>query len=179
MGDSMKDKKLVNEFLKKRSEAAFLQLYRARTPALYQTARRLTGFDEANAEDLVQEMWIIAIRKIDLFRWESELKTWLTAILINLARERRKKEERETALINDLPAESVNSNEMPLFSAAELEQAIAQLPAGYRQVIVLHDIEGYKHDEIGAILDVSVGTSKSQLHHARRALREILKTIKV
>ncbi|MEP5610968.1 MAG: RNA polymerase sigma factor [Cyclobacteriaceae bacterium] len=167
----MEDQKLVHEFLKSRSESAFLELYRSKTPHLYRMALRLTQ-DEYQSEELIQEMWVVAIRKLSDFEWRSELKTWLIGILINLSRSKRK--EKELAI--EITAEMVqdSSSEMSFASAHDLENGIAELPPGYRQIVILHDIEGYKHKEIADLLDITEGTSKSQLFHARKALREYL-----
>lgn len=171
----MDDKQLVNQFLKNRSEGAFNALYKDKTPHLFQMALRLTAYDQPLAEDLIQEMWCLAIRKLEQFEWRSELKTWLTGILINLARDKRKKDEREEVGQTILKGEVPTSIEQSIFTSYDLENAIKELPAGYRQVIILHDIEGYKHKEIAELLDINEGTSKSQLHHARIALRTSLK----
>ncbi len=169
----LEDKKLVSEFLSTRSESAFQALYRAKTPHLYRMALRLTQ-DEASSEELVQEMWVVAIKKLAHFEWRSELKTWLTGILINLSRAKRKAMEREQSLdVAELEVH-VASTEMQLINANDLENGIGTLPPGYRQIIILHDIEGYKHREIAELLDISEGTSKSQLFHARKMLREYL-----
>lgn len=170
----MDDKQLVNQFLKHKSESAFKRLYESQTPSLYQMALRLTAHDEVLSQDLVQEMWCLAIRKLNKFEWRSELKTWLTGILINLSRNKRKHEERKMEIQNDIQRDSVNSVEQTVFTTYDLENAIKELPPGYRQIIILHDIEGYKHREVAELMDINEGTSKSQLYHARRALRERL-----
>lgn len=171
----MDDRRLVNIFLKTRSERAFSNLYKAKTPRLYQMALRLTAHNQHEAEELVQEMWCIAIRKLADFEWRSELKTWLIGILINLSREQRKRNEKETGA-RDVFKETSNEPTIESdFSTYDLEKALMALPAGYRQVIILHDIEGYKHKEIADLLDINEGTSKSQLFHARKALRIYLK----
>ena len=167
------DKKLVQDFLDTRSEDAFLRLYRGKTPHLYQMALRLTQ-DEYQSEELIQEMWLVAIKRLSDFQWKSELKTWLTGILINLYRSMRREEEKEITTGAMQLSEELSITEIRNESVADLEKAIAQLPGGYRQTIILHDIEGYKHREIAEILDVSIGTSKSQLFYARKALREYL-----
>lgn len=166
----MDDQQLVHEFLESRSESAFLQLYRSKTPHLYRMALRLTQ-DSYQSEELVQEMWVIAIRKLAQFEWRSELKTWLIGILINLARSKRKEEE-AVELTEEMKQET--TAEMSFASAQDLENGISELPPGYRQIIILHDIEGYKHKEIAELLDITEGTSKSQLFYARRTLREYL-----
>ena len=120
---------------------------------------------------------MVAIRKLEDFEWRSELKTWLTGILINLSRAKRKKQERELSIdvVNESGGESA---EITFANTHDLEKAIADLPPGYRQAIILHDIEGYKHKEIANLLDITEGTSKSQLFHARKALREYLNDTK-
>lgn len=152
---------------------AFLALYRAKTPHLYQMALRLTQ-DEHQAQDLIQEMWVVAVLKLADFEWRSALKTWLTGILINLFRDKRKKADREVPLEESLLDIQESTFEAAFLTANDLERAIATLPPGYRQIIILHDIEGYKHREIAELLDVTEGTSKSQLFHARKALRAFL-----
>ena len=114
-------------------------------------------------------MWIRACTRLSKFEWKSSLKTWLTGILINCIREQSKKK-REEQLPDDWPA----SIAMPNGAHLNLEQAIARLPAGYRDVLLLHDLEGYTHEEIGAVLDINAGTSKSQLHYARKAIRKLM-----
>lgn len=167
----MKDQNLVSDFLESRSEKSFRTLYRAKTPHIYQTALRLSQNEDV-AQELVQQMWIIAISKIEDFQWRSELKTWLIGILFNLYRSQRKKEERLSQIDENLHESAIRSSPN---DKIDLESAIAQLPPGYRQILILHDIEGYKHREISDILDITEGTSKSQLFHARKAMREFLK----
>ncbi len=168
----MDDRKLVSDYLNTQSEHAFLSLYNSKTPRLYKTALRLTQ-NEGQAQEIIQQMWVIAIRKLDEFEWRSELSTWLTAILFNLYRTLRKREEKMTELTSDHAAEmEVIKSTTDL--SMDLESAISQLPPGYRQSIILHDIEGFKHREIAELLDISEGTSKSQLFYARKAIREYL-----
>jgi len=154
-------------------EGAFRQLYRRHTPRIHQLALRLLGGSEADAEDVVQDTWIKAVEKLDTFRWESALGTWLHAIAVNVSREsaRRRGRRQET----DLPAEELPAR-APLerVEVTDLERAIAALPDGYRTVLVLHDVEGFTHEEIGAQLGIAAGTAKSQLFWARRAARALL-----
>ena len=170
---ALEEHQLISEFINTRSEAAFLALYRSRTPALYQTALRITQ-DAAWSEELIQETWITAIRGITSFRRESRLHTWLTGILINTYRNTRRKKEREAWLEEQPSAEYLLPYTVQPQESPDLEQAIAALPPGYRQIVVLHDIEGYTHKEIATLLDIAEGTSKSQLFHARKTLREHL-----
>ncbi len=155
-------------------EAAFRRLYRRHTPRLYQLALRLVGGDAAEAEDVVQDTWIKAMGRLETFRWESALGTWLGAISINLAREatRRRSRQREVPWGDD--AEPPAAAPLERLEPVDLERAIAALPDRYRTVLVLHDVEGFTHEEIAAQLGVATGTSKSQLFWARRAARALL-----
>ncbi len=150
-------------------EDAFRTLYRAHTPALYALALRLTGRDQHEAEDLVQETWVRATRKMSGFRGESALRTWLCGVLINVRRERA----RSAWRMVDAP--DIEPSSPPLDDAAfDLERAIAALPDGARDVFVLYDVYGYAHREIAEMLGVVEGTSKSQLARARMLLRRAL-----
>lgn len=169
----MNDRKLVNDFLESQSEQAFRSLYRSKTPHLYRLALRLTQ-DTTRSEELIQETWLIAIRKLAQFEWRSELKTWLIGILINLSRKHRWETESLEQVDESQLVSSTTFEENTTLTALDLEQAISKLPPGYRQIIILHDIEGYKHKEIAELLDITEGTSKSQLYHARRSMRAYL-----
>ena len=162
------ERRLVENYLRRRDERSFRELYRRHTPALYALAVRVCDSGD-DANDAIQEMWIRACTRLSKFEWKSTLKTWLTGILINCIREQHKKQ-REEQLPDNWP-ESITT---PNGAHLNLEQAIARLPAGYRDVLLLHDLEGYTHEEIGAVLDISAGTSKSQLHYARRAIRKLM-----
>jgi len=162
------DQVLVERFMRSKDEATFRELYRRHTPALYPLALRLVGGSESEAQDAVQDTWLRACKTLSVFEWRSSLRTWLTGILINRVREmnRGRAHRNEEALMEGRLEPTVQPG-----GRMELEQAIARLPTGYRHVLVLHDVEGYTHEEIGARLEISVGTSKSQLSHARKALR--------
>ena len=168
--DRRTDEELADGFTRAGDETAFRELYRRHTPSLYQLALRLVGGSEADAQDAVQDTWVRACRGLRGFEWRSSLRTWLGGILINRAREMARARGRlgEEELTAESPARAGPAGA----SGAEidLERAIARLPAGYRHVLVLHDVEGYTHEEICRLLEIGVGTSKSQLHHARRAL---------
>lgn len=152
-------------------EGAFRQLYRRHTPRLHQLALRLLGGSEADAEDVVQDTWIKAVEKLDTFRWESAFGTWLHAIAVNVSREaaRRRGRRQET----EFPERMEPAAPAPLerVEVMDLERAIAALPDGYRTVLVLHDVEGFTHEEIAEQLGIAAGTTKSQLFWARRAVR--------
>jgi len=164
------ERALVRRFLRTGSEDSFRTLYRAHTPALYGFALRLARGDEQAAQDIVQDAWVRAIGKLDTFRWQSSLKTWLHAVALNVHREGLRR--RATAERHDNEAQRrftvIRSAGEP---ALDIGQAINELPDGQREVLVMHDIEGYTHQEIAALLDIAEGTSKSQLSRARAALR--------
>lgn len=161
---------LVDEFLVERNETAFRQLYRSSTPAVYQLALRLSP-NQQEAEDLVQKAWIVAIEKIDKFQRRSTFKTWLTGILINLCKEMQRKHAVHVNSIDDDNSPAQNRTASGTADKIDLENAIRSLSPGYREVLILHDIEGYTHKEIGELLEISSGTSKSQLFQARKILR--------
>jgi RNA polymerase sigma-70 factor (ECF subfamily) len=168
------DHDLVRRVLEDGDERAFRALYRRHTPYLYQFALRTLGGDEPEAEDVVQETWIRGVERFGAFRWESSLRSWLVAIALNVCRGLfRRKDGSWLALTSDVVGQlSPVSPEMRL----DLERALALLPPGYRAVLLLHDLEGYRHEDIARELGTSVGTSKSQLFHARRAVRRLLGT---
>ncbi|HEV8409014.1 MAG TPA: RNA polymerase sigma factor [Gemmatimonadaceae bacterium] len=150
-------------------ENAFRTLYREHTPALYALALRLTGSDQHEAEDLVQETWVRATRKMSAFRGESALRTWLCGVLVNVRRERMRSAWRTVEMLDIEPASPPADD-----AAVDLERAIAALPDGARDIFVLHDVYGYMHREIAEMLGVVEGTSKSQLARARTLLRKSL-----
>lgn len=161
----------MKRFLRTRDEVSFRELYNLHTPGLYQTAMRLMKWMEFDAEEAVQETWIRAVRGFDDFRWKSSLHTWLTAILIRCCQGIWRS--RPPVMNLDLEA-----NEPRSISGTEdtiaLEAAISTLPEGYRAVLILYDIEGYTHEEIAELLQIDPGTSKSQLHRARKSIRAYL-----
>ena len=152
-------------------EAAFRALYRRHTPALYRLALRLGGGDGPWAEELVQRAWIKAVEGLRSFGWRSSLSTWLGGIAINCARELwREARTRGEAPLEEMPAALPRGADERM----DLERALERLPDGYRRVFVLHDVEGYTHEEIGDLLGIETGTSKSQLARARQRLRTAL-----
>ena len=172
---SADDRSLADAVAGTGDERAFRELYRRHSPALHQLVLRMLGGVAADAEDVVQETWIRAVRQLSKFRWESSLRTWLTAIGLNLARETLRKRARARTEEID---ERMGLSARPVRDAEriDLERAIARLPNGYRAVLVLHDVEGFTHEEISRQLQIAVGTSKSQLFDARRAVRGLLQS---
>jgi RNA polymerase sigma-70 factor (ECF subfamily) len=166
------ERRLVEQVAERRNESAFRELYRRHSPALYGLLLRLLGGREAEAQDLLQETWIRAVGRLSTFPWESALRTWLCGIAVHCGREWQRRE-RSAALEplekpEQLPARHPSSHPD---GRMDWERAIRGLPDGYRQVLVLCDIEGYTHREVAGLLGISAGTSKSQLARARRALR--------
>ncbi len=172
---TVSDRALAARVAERGDERAFRMLYRRHTPALYGlVASRLGDRAGAEVDDIVQDAWVRAVRALPAFRWECALRTWLSGIALNCAREelRRRMRRPEDAPLDQAPTRAVGPDEPGL--RMELEGAIRELPEGYRTVLMLHDWEGYTHPEISERLDISVGTSRSQLFHARRALRRLL-----
>ena len=168
------DRRLAGAVASAGDEAAFRTLYRRHTPALYRLALRLGGGDEPWADELVQRAWIRAVEHLATFQWRSAFRTWLSGIAINCARELWREQRLSLEVSWEGETQAVSRATPDPSHRVDLERGIAVLPHGYRQVLVLHDVEGYTHDEIGRLLGIEVGTSKSQLFHARRRLRDYL-----
>jgi RNA polymerase sigma-70 factor (ECF subfamily) len=155
--------------------AAFERLYRSHVARIHSLARRMAG--PAHADELTQDVFVRAWEKLGLFRGEAAFGTWLHRLAINLILSRRVRtgRERERLLAEpDDVLERAHARSVPAGLALDLEAAIDTLPPGARQVFVLHDVEGYRHQEIAALLDIAAGTSKAQLHRARMLLRRHL-----
>lgn len=169
----MTDQELI-ERAKRGDEPAIATLYRRHADRVYAVARRLAG-DDALAEDWAQEAWLRAIRALPGFRGDSRFSTWLHRIAVNCAlygeRGRQRLRMREAPLPDAHPAAK---QDLPLVRM-QLQRAIDRLPEGMRRVLVLHDVEGYTHEEIGELLGVAPGTCKSQLFKARAKMRAMLK----
>lgn len=154
---------------------AFQRLYRRHVDRIHGAVLRLAGYDHARAEDLTQDAFVRAWQKLAEFRHESAFGTWLYRLAVNVAlMDIRSRHADPVGFVDDdsLP----ESGETPFCAAErdELERAVATLPPRARAVLVLHDIEGWKHEDISRELDMAVGTSKAQLHRARALLRKLL-----
>lgn len=167
------DKALIAQIAGDGSEAAFRELFGRHTPRLLQFVMRILGSSAGDAEDVVQETWLRAASALKDFRGDSSFGTWLCGIGLNASLEqlrRGTRRSREESLGDmDLPGRSSHTDER-----MDLDWAIAKLPPGGRSVLVLHDVEGFTHDEIAGLLGIAEGTSKAQLFKARRTMRALL-----
>jgi len=164
---------------------AFQALYDRHKRRVYSLCLRMTA-NTAEAEDLTQEAFLQLYRKIATFRGESAFSTWLHRLSVNVVlMHLRKKslpavslEETTQGGEDDAPKKDFGSDDLALAGSIdrlELQKAVDELPPCYRTIFVLHDVEGYEHNEIAGIIGCSIGNSKSQLHKARMKLRDMLK----
>ena len=165
---------------------AFAQLYSLHKRRIYSLCLRMVG-NIAEAEDLTQEAFLQLHRKIATFRGDSAFSTWLHRLAINVVLMQLRKRGLQVISLDEAMEPAPEERAGRSFGAADLtlagaidrmalEHAVNDLPAGYRLIFVLHDIEGYEHNEIASMLDCSIGNSKSQLHKARLRLREALRS---
>ena len=164
----------------------FERLYQMHGRRVYRLCQHMI-WDKSEAEDLTQEVFVQLLRKIDTFRGESAFTTWLYRLTVNVVLLRLRKKRRIESPLGEgdelgepsahPPEELGDPGTAPRDAIArlDLERAMAQLPPGFSQVLSLHDVEGYAHTEIAQMIGISVGTSKSQLHKARRRLRDLLR----
>ena len=157
--------------------AAERALYDAHVDRVYRLAYRLAGDDDL-ARDFTQDAFIRAFERLDTFRGEAAFSTWLhaitTSVVLNGLRKVKRLRGRERDLDDARDVAHGRRDSEPDLKA-RLARAVDDLPEGYRTVFLMHDVEGYTHEEIGAALDVETGTSKAQLSRARAKLREALK----
>jgi RNA polymerase sigma-70 factor, ECF subfamily len=155
--------------------AAIRELYDRYAPRVFAVVRRIAG-DDALAEDWAQEAWVRALRALPSFRGDARFSTWLHRIAVNSALHGRRGHERKAGREVELPGILPLAVRQPRTELRlDLQRALDRLPAGMRQVLVLHDVEGYTHEDIGELLGVTPGTSKSQLFKARARMRELLR----
>ena len=160
--------------------AAFEAIYRAHAGRLYSVACRVLG-NPADAEDLLQEIFLAAHRKLESFRGEAALGTWLYRLAMNLCLDHLRSRAARTGQLTDALDDEYGLDDAGSRRLAErtvakmdLERAMAELPDGCRAAFVLHDVEGLEHREVAEVLGIAEGTSKSQVHKARMRLRAIL-----
>jgi RNA polymerase sigma-70 factor, ECF subfamily len=165
--------------------AAFEFLYHLHSRRVYALCLRMMN-NPSDAEDLMQEAFLQLFRKIGTFRGESAFSTWLHRMTVNVVLMRLRKKSLPVASLEETtdpddetggPRKDIGAPDLRLSGAVDrvnLERSVEKLPPGYRTVFVLHDVQGYEHNEIADIMGCSVGNSKSQLHKARTRLRDLL-----
>ena len=165
--------------------AAFERLYQLHNRRVYSLCLRMVG-NTAEAEDLTQEAFLQLFRKVSTFRGESAFSTWLHRLAVNVVLMKlRKKSGTESSLEQITEPDEDSGGPRRDFGAPDLrltgsidrvnlQRAVDELPPGYKAVFILHDVQGYEHNEIAEIMGCSIGNSKSQLHKARMRLRELL-----
>ena len=165
--------------------AAFEYLYQLHSRRVYALCLRMVN-NPADAEDLMQEAFLQLFRKVGTFRGESAFSTWLHRMTVNVVLMRLRKKSLPVASLEETtepdeetggPRKDIGAPDLRLSGAVDrvnLERSVEKLPPGYRTVFVLHDVQGYEHNEIAEIMGCSVGNSKSQLHKARTRLRDLL-----
>ncbi|MBZ5598626.1 MAG: sigma-70 family RNA polymerase sigma factor [Acidobacteriia bacterium] len=183
-GDRLSEAEAI-ERAKQGEAESFEVLYHLHKRRVYSLCLRMTA-NTAEAEDLTQEAFLQLFRKIATFRGESAFSTWLHRMAVNVVLMHLRKKGLPVVPLEDTieseeeaPRKELGAPDAQLAGSVDrlqLERAIANLPPGYRSVFVLHDVEGYEHNEIAAMVGCSIGNSKSQLHKARMKLRELLKT---
>lgn len=161
--------------------SAFERVYREHVNRVFSLCARMSG-DRTRAEELTQDVFVRAWEKLTLFRGESSFSTWLHRLTVNVVLNARKTEGRQRARIEEPGDDDDGIDSLPGTIGSplapgdllDLEEAVTKLPPGARRVFVLHDVEGYKHEEIAEMLGVTSGATKAQLHRARLLLREAL-----
>ena len=155
-------------------QLAFERLYRTHVARIHSLTRRMLGSHEA--DEVTQDIFVRTWQKLGQFRGDSRFSTWLHRLAINVVIERRRTFAVQRERMSDDPSALDLATVAPARAdlAVDFEHAIEQLPPGAREILVLHDVEGYKHREIAAMLDITSGTSKRQLHRARMLMRGYL-----
>lgn len=165
------DGALIGAVLAHRDDRAFSVLYDRHATYLWRLALRLAGGDDAMAEEIAHDAWVRAAERLARFAGRSAFRTWLAGFAVNVARELQRGDVHETCAEElSSPRDDVTAVD----ARVDVSRALARLSPGYRRVVVLHDLEGFTHEEIAAMLGVDAGTSKSQLARARRRLRRLL-----
>lgn len=172
--EGISDQQLIDGFLRHRSEREFRLLYRRYAAGIHRLALHLLHYERAAADDVAQETWITAMKKLETYQGASSLKTWLTGILLFKVKEHRKSGLRRAtdSLEEDVALSSAGYPGISL----DLQRSLSKLSPGYLQVLVLHDAEGYTHQEIADLLGITEGTSKSQLFQARNQVKKFFNT---
>jgi RNA polymerase sigma-70 factor (ECF subfamily) len=183
-GDKLSEADAI-ERAKQGDPEAFEILYHLHKRRVYSLCLRMTA-NAAEAEDLTQEAFMQLFRKVASFRGESAFSTWLHRMAVNVVLMQLRKKGLQVVPLDenaetdeDTPKKDFGAQDVVLEGSIDrlrLQNAIGKLPPGYRTIFVLHDVEGYEHNEIADMVGCSIGNSKSQLHKARMKLRELLRT---
>ena len=154
--------------------SAFERLYRTHVARIHSLTRRMLG--TAEADEVTQDIFVRTWQKLGQFRGDAAFGTWLHRLAVNVVIERRRAfaVQRERMSDDEMAIELATTAPAPTDLRVDFEHAIEQLPPGAREIFVLHDVEGHKHREIAALLDITAGTSKRQLHRARMLMRRYL-----
>lgn len=170
--EGMKEEELIRR-ARDGDGVSIRELYERHAPRVYAVVRRISGDDDL-AQDYAQEAWVRAIRALPTFRGEARFSTWLHRIAVNAALQARRKDARKGSEVPALDEIAAPARGRDVLLERRLESCLANLPDGMRRVLVLHDVEGYTHEEIGEVLSINSGTSKSQLFKARAKMRDML-----
>lgn len=176
--DRRADERRLVDQAKAGDMTAFEELYRRNVGRVFALCMRMAG-DASLAEELAQDVFVRAWEKLGTFRGDSAFSSWLHPLTVNVALTERRSRRRRTSRV--MTTDDLTPFEKPTRAPGpeagmDLEKALASLPPGARSVFVLHDVEGYQHNEIAELTGVAEGTSKAQLHRARRMLREALES---
>ena len=176
-GQANIDLELVQRCRNGEREAQF-ELYQLHKDRVFNIAYRMAN-NQQDAEDITQMAFVRVFKKMDSFRGDSAFSSWVYRLTMNVCINHFRKEKKKKELIVNELSEQTNLKMLKTGEQAPkmkpfLEKAIRALPSGYRTIFVLYDIEGYKHEEIAQMMNISIGTSKSQLHKARKELKQLL-----
>ena len=154
--------------------AAFETLYRSHAPTVHALCRRMIGSD-AEARDLVQDVFVRAWQRLPTFRGQSALSTWMHRLAVNVVLEHMRSTKRDVnRFLDDADHDALPARAASPDARVDIDRAVSKLPAGARIVFVLHDVHGYSHDEIAQMTGIAAGTARAQLFRARRALMRLL-----
>jgi RNA polymerase sigma-70 factor (ECF subfamily) len=168
------DFELADRIVRDGDENAFDVLYERHAAAMFRFALRVVGGVRSDAEDVLQEAWIRGMESLERFERSSSLKTWLFGITLNVGRELLRRRVRAENTPSALVAELGRRRDVGVSERIDLERAVVSLPDDWRLVLLLHDIEGYTHEEIAQWLGIQTGTSRSRLCRAHARIREDL-----
>lgn len=169
---ALSDERLIGRFLATGDADAFRALYRRHAPAVYGLLCRLTGGRDGDAADLLQETWIRAAGRLETFGGRARFRTWVSGVAVNCYREWRRREA-SGAVLTPLESPHGIPDEPRRALALDINQVLLAIPIHYREALLLHDVEGFTHDDIATALGIEPGTSKSRVARARTIFRSL------